>query len=135
MSVSDIKEAERRKNKRYMVQDNVFAVLKLGLNSSRLINIVDISRTGFAFKSVGLNEIDQKRFELDVFVTGDGRRLGKVPFRIISETADGKKDPPYSIIPKRFGARFDNLSAAKAIQVESFINNHKVMDNLPDTPA
>ena len=135
MSVSGIKNTERRKNKRYMVQDNVFAVFRLWPNSSSLVNIVDISRGGFAFEFVGMDEISQDRFELDIFVSGDGRLLGKIPFKIISEKAKAKEDRFYSFIQRRFGARFDDLSYSKALQIDSFINNHKVMDSLPDTPA
>ena len=126
MSISDIKEIQRRKYKRYMVQDNVFAVFRLWPNSSSLVNIVDISRGGFAFDFVGMDEISQDRFELDIFVSGDGRRLGKIPFKIISETAKAKKDRFYSFVQRRFGARFDDLSDSKALQIDSFINNHKV---------
>ncbi|MBW1894439.1 MAG: PilZ domain-containing protein [Deltaproteobacteria bacterium] len=135
MSISDIKEIQRRKYKRYMVQDNVFAVFRLGPNSSRLVNIVDISRGGFAFKFVGKDEMSQDRFELDIFVSGDGRCLGKIPFEITSETTKAKEDRFYSFMQRRFGARFDDLSYSKALQIDSFINNHKVMDSLPDTPA
>jgi c-di-GMP-binding flagellar brake protein YcgR len=135
MSASGIKNTERRKNKRYMVQDNVFAVFRLGPNSSSLVNIVDISRGGFAFKFVGMEEISRDQFELDIFVSGDGRRLGKIPFKIISETAKEKKDRLFTLAQRRFGARFDDLSDVKALQVDRFIHNHKIMDHLPDTPA
>ena len=60
--MSGIKDAERRKNKRYMVQDNVFAVFRSSPNASSLVNIVDISRGGFAFKFVGMEEISQRPF-------------------------------------------------------------------------
>ncbi len=134
MSVSGIiKNTERRKNRRYMVQDNVFAVFRRWPNSSSLVNIVDISRGGFAF--VGMDEISHDRLELDIFVSGDGRRLGKIPFKIISKTDKAKEDRFYSFIQRRFGARFDDLSDSKTLQIDSFINNHKVMDSLPDTPA
>jgi len=135
MAVSGIKNTERRKAKRYMVKDNVFAVFRLGPNSSSLVNIVDISRGGFAFKFVGMEEISRNRFELDIFVSGDGRRLGKIPFKIISETAKEKKDRLFTLAQRRFGARFDDLSDVKALQIDRFINNHKITDYLPDTPA
>ena len=135
MSVSDIKPTERRKNKRYMVKDNVFAVFRLGHNSSSLANIVDISRGGFAFKFVGMEDISRDQFELDIFVSGDGRRLGNIPFKIISETSKGKEDRLFTLAQRRVGARFDNISDVKALQIDRFINNHKIMDTLPDTPA
>ena len=135
MSVSGIKQAERRKNKRYTVKDNVFAVFRLGPNSSSLVNIVDISRGGFAFKFVGMEDISRDRFELDIFVSGDGRRLGNIPFKIISETLKEKEDRLFTLAQRRFGARFDDLSDVKALQIDRFINNHKIMDYLPDTPA
>ena len=75
------------------------------------------------------------RFELDIFVSGDGRRLGKIPFKITSETSKEKKNRLFTLAKRRVGARFDDLSDVKAMQVDRFINNHKIMDNLPDTPA
>ena len=135
MSTSDIKQAERRKNKRYMVRDNVFAVFRSSPNASNLVNIVDISRGGFAFKLVGMEGILKDRFELDIFVSGDGRHLGNIPFRIISEISKEKESRLFNLAKRRIGARFDNLSNVKMMQIDRFINSHKIMDSLPDTPA
>lgn len=135
MSGSILKETERRKNRRYTVQENVFAVFRLGSKSSSLVSIADISRGGFAFTFMGMDDIHRDRFELDIFVSGDGRRLDKLPFKIISSTPQEKEAPVYTLTKKRFGARFYDLSDTKALQLASFINSHKIMDNLPDTPA
>jgi hypothetical protein len=135
MSVSHIKETERRKEKRYTVQDDVFAVFRLGHNSSSLVNILDISKSGFAFKFVGKDEIYQDRFELDIFVSGDGRCLGNIPFKIISETIEPKGDSFFSFAQRRMSACFDKISDSKSLQLDSFIKNHKVTESLPDTPA
>ena len=118
-----------------MVRDNVFAVFRSGPNASSLVNIVDISRGGFAFKLVGMEDISNDRFELDIFVTGDGRRLGNIPFQIISETSKEKERRLLRLAKRRVGARFDNLPDVKKMQIDRFINSHKIMDNLPDTPA
>ena len=135
MPTSGIKQADRRKNKRYMVRDNVFAVFRSSPNASSLANIVDISRGGFAFKLVGMEDISNDCFELDIFVSGDGRCLGNIPFKIISETSKEKERRLFHIAKRRVGARFDKLTNVKMMQIDRFINSHKIMDNLPDTPA
>jgi len=118
-----------------MVRDNVFAVFRSSPKASSLANIVDISRGGFAFKLVGMEDISNDRFELDIFVTGDGRRLGNIPFQVISDTSKEKERRLIHLAKRRVGARFGNLSNVKIMQIDRFINSHKIMDNLPDTPA
>ena len=125
----------RRGHKRYPVADGVFVVLNPANRSYKLGAMIDISKDGLSFQYIDTIDSEQNYSELDIFVSGDGIKIGTLPFTIISNVAFEKVIPFYSIITRRLGVQFKSLPHMKTIQISSFIHNHGIYDAFPDNLA
>ena len=134
MKIREIK-FNRREHKRYKIRDGAFAVLKSQPNSSKLGNIVDISKGGLAFHFLDTKEIPDEFFELDIFVSGGGFVVSSVPVEIVSQIPIDKEIPFFSVTTRRFCIKFGELTEKIKSQLNHLIQNYAIPDLLPDNPA
>ena len=112
---------ERRRYKRFQVQDNAFAVHRDYV--TKLGKILDISISGLSFSYIDDGKQLNGSCDLDIFLSGNGFRLEKVQVRIISDVHIVSKIPFSSIIMRRGGVQFEELLQKQISQVEYFIRN------------
>ena len=113
---------ERRKNRRFLAQEGAFAVI--GPEFTKLGQIIDISRGGFAFRYIVTGSQENGAIEADIFLAGDGFYLEKIPIKPIWDLKVPKKFSNGSLPMRRCGVQFRDLTHHQRSQLEYFIQNH-----------
>ncbi len=118
------KTIERRKYKRYKVQDGVFAVL--GPQSSRMGQLIDISNGGAAFYHKDTREMSEKNDELSILFDNNQTSVSYGPLKfqaaIVSEvTVDNGRT---SNATRRCGLEFKNLTYYQRAWLIECIQNY-----------
>lgn len=113
---------DQRKHKRFQVHEGVFVVC--GPYSNKLGQIMDISMGGLAFRYVAGNHESSEPFELDIFFTGHGCYMSKLPFRTISDFEIVNEIPFSSVTIRRCGVQFGRLMPHQISQLEYLIREH-----------
>ena len=117
------KVLDQRKLKRFRAREGAFAVLKD--NASKLGQIIDVCAGGLAFRYVDVGNLSQISFhELDIFLAENGFCLKEVPFRVISELEMDNGMPFSSVIMRRLGVQFGELTQAQRDMLDYFIRYH-----------
>jgi hypothetical protein len=125
----------RRKQKRYPVSSGIFVVLNPAGHSSKLGTMIDISKSGLSLQYLDVNDSAPAYSELDVFASGHGMLIWRLPFTIVSRTAFQEPNPFYSLISRRMGVKFNALSDVKHAKLSSFIQAYGIHETFPDNPA
>lgn len=115
--------ANRRKEERTSVDDNVYVVIDTEPEMMGLM--VEISSTGMAFTFVDLDAVSQRLkgrmdVNLDLFATGIGYFIKNLPARLVSST-DSSKDQMSSLMIKRIGVEFVDPTLPQQVQINSLI--------------
>jgi len=116
------KIVERRKHKRFRVQDGAFAVL-----TPHFYNwgqIIDISRGGLAFCYTGKELPPNISCDLGISLANIGFYLGKLAFRAISDFEIGNEVAYNLTTIRRCGVEFGELTLNQISELECFIRNH-----------
>lgn len=129
------KNDNRRRLKRYPVVGGVFVVLNPVGHSSKLGTMVDISKGGLALQYLDVDGSVPDYSELDVFVSGHGMMIWRLPFTVVSRTALQEPNPFYSFISRRMGVKFNELPDGKHAKLASFIQTYGIHESFPDRPA
>jgi hypothetical protein len=114
--------AEKRRFRRFQTPQNAFALLRGP--DGKLGQIIDISRGGLAFRYVANGGQTNGPFQLDIFLANNGFHLEQVTFRTVSDFEVTKQGPSNSVIMRRCGVQFDELSQDHASRLEYFIENY-----------
>lgn len=123
----DSKEVvDKRKHKRFRSQDLAFAAF--GSNSKEIGEIIDISRGGLAFRYISDGDQVNESAELEIYLAKYGFHLEMVPFNTISDFELPNEFPTSSIIMRRRGVQFGELTQDQVSQLGYFIQNHTVGD-------
>lgn len=125
----------RRKQKRYPVSGGIFVVLNPAGHSSKLGTMIDISKSGLSLQYLDVNDSAPTCSELDVFVSGHGVLIWRLPFTVVSRTTFQQPNPFYSFISRRMGVKFNALSDGKHAKLSSFIQVYGIHEAFPDHPA
>jgi len=113
---------ERRRHKRYQVRNGAYTV-----NSSKPGLIVDISFGGMSFNYIDRKEWPEETFRLDiVFGPEEEFRLTDIPYRVVSDRINGDRLRDSSLVVKRRGIEFGELTPEQRVQLEYFIKNHAI---------
>ncbi|HID30727.1 MAG TPA: PilZ domain-containing protein [Desulfobacterales bacterium] len=117
---------ERRKHRRFQVDNGAFAVLG-GLSWShstqKLGQITDIGMGGLAFSYIASEELSDDSVELNIFLAENRFHLRKIPFKTIWDIQT-EKVPFSSITMRRSGVEFGELTPDQRSQLKYFIRNH-----------
>jgi hypothetical protein len=114
-------QVERRKHKRFRVQEGAFVILKPSdTGAGRLVNI---SMGGLMFEYVATKEPSVEATELELFVTDSVFRLYGVPCRSVWDLPV-YIHPTMPLQKRRSGVEFGQLSPHQRSQLEFFIENH-----------
>ena len=125
----------RRRQKRYQVGSGVFVILNPAGDSFKLGTMVDISKSGLALRYMDVIDSTINFSELDIFVSGQGVLIWRLPFTVVSQTAFQSPNPFYSFISRRMGVKFNLLSDVKHARLSSFIQTYGIQEAFPDNPA
>ena len=118
------KPAERRKLKRFQVQNGAFAVVRPEF--TRLGQIINISYEGLAFQYALTTNQENGASELDIFLTGDGFYLENMSFETVSDRRATRKSSKGFLPLRRCSVRFKDLTGTQIAQLEYFIQNYAV---------
>ena len=118
-------DIEKRKYVRFSVKDNAFAALRSGFERVGKVN--DISKKGLALsyliESTKVGS-DRDYSEVDIFLSGKGFHLHKVPCKIVYDIQDSKFNKNNSIMKRRCGLHFGKLSKSQSELLELFLKNY-----------
>ena len=123
---------ERRKHKRFKVNNGVYVTLKVKngiyvtLKDLYYIigQLIDISKGGGAFLYIANGEKIKGRFNIDLFSGTDAIYLRNMPFKTISDFRKNNEQPITYGKVRRCGGQFDNLTPTQKSQLDYFIKNY-----------
>lgn len=104
---------ERRKDKRFQLQVDIFALLNRPFWQTA--EIIDISMGGLSFRYIGWTP--KGSFMLDILCVDDDFYLGNVPFKIVTELKISKEI-------RRHGVQFGWLTNKQSSQLKFLIQTH-----------
>jgi hypothetical protein len=113
---------ERRKHKRFQVQDDAIAVLRPSVDKRG--PIIDISRGGLAFSYITGEDSADRSSELDILLSDLGFYLGHMPIRTVSDLEITSELPFRGIKTRRRSVQFGKLTQEQISHLERFIQNH-----------
>jgi hypothetical protein len=117
------KLVDRRKHKRFRVEDGAFVELRP--SDSGVWQLIDISMGGLTFDYITMQPPSVKATELDIFLTNSAFRLFEIPCNSVwdSTTYDFRTTPLHK---RRCGVEFRDLTSHQRLQIEHLIENHVV---------
>ena len=113
---------ERRKHKRFLVQDDAIAVLRPSVDKRG--PIIDISRGGLAFSYVTGKDSTDRSSKLDILLPDLRFYLGHMPIRTVSDLEITSELPFRGIQTRRRSVQFQELTQEQMSHLEHFIQNH-----------
>ena len=120
-------QAERRKHRRFRMQDIAFAVLRDHV--SKVGQIMDISMSGLSFQYIVNGGSLEASFELDILLANHGLCIEKVRFKKVSDFQIPNKSPFSPLLMRRCGVRFEELTLEQRSQLEDIIRKHALNDS------
>ena len=114
--------AEKRRFRRFQAPQNAFAFLRG--QEGKLGQIIDISKGGLAFRYVAHGGQTNGSIQLDIFLANNGFHLEKITFITVSDFEVTVQGLSKSVIMRRCGVQFDELSQNHASRLQYFIENH-----------
>ena len=113
----------RRKENRYRVRDGVFAI---DINEpQRLGEIIDISRSGIAFRYMDGTDNFKAATGLNIFSSTHSLFLTNFPFEMVSDIQI-EGHPTSAIHMRRHSGKFTALSEEQKGQLDDFIDLHSL---------
>jgi hypothetical protein len=116
------KIVERRKYKRFQVQEGVYALLKN--NSSKLGQIKNISRGGLAFSYIVDGEQIHEAFKVDIFISNIGYCLKDIPSRKISDLHLDNRLPFSTFSIRQARIQFNELNHSQLSQLDNLMRDY-----------
>jgi hypothetical protein len=114
--------AERRKHRRFRVQDGNFAALSPWF--CILGQIVDISRSGLAFRYVARSAGPHKCANLKILKTDGSFSCDRIPFKTIWDCSTPRESSLGSLALRHCGVQFGKLRDDQKFDLKYFIENH-----------
>ncbi len=115
------KPAERRKHKRFKVQNDTFVMLRS--NDTKVGPIIDVSMDGLGFHYVGSKKPIGESAKLSILPAEDSSYLYKIPCRAVWDRKVNENHFS-SISMRRCGVQFGELTPYQKAQLEQFIQDH-----------
>ena len=124
LGVADKVMLERRKYKRFQVQDDAVAVLRPFVDMRG--PIIDISRGGLAFRYITAKSSQDRSSKLDIMLPDLSFCLGSLPIKKICDFEVTSKLVFGNTKTRRCSVQFRNLTNEQMSQLDHFIENHSV---------
>jgi len=117
-------ETERRQFPRFSAAENAFAALRPHFN--KLGTIKDISRGGLAFEYIALEARGGDEAAIDIFLTGNGFYLSRIPCKVVYDTPVTKDEGAFQhlIEMRRCGIQFGEIEQPMADQLSFFLDHY-----------
>ena len=116
-------ETERRKNIRFLVQDDVIVVLQNG--SAKIGQVKDISIGGLSFDHIYDENLSQEPFKKDIVLFMNEFCIPNVPCRVVYDIPVPTPTEYQSLIigltTRRCGIQFEALSEDQIAQLDLFL--------------
>ncbi|MHC4474141.1 MAG: PilZ domain-containing protein [Planctomycetota bacterium] len=126
---------ERRKNKRFQVQEDTMALLTPpGPHSTVVCDILDISTGGLALRFIAEQADSNEAAEIAIACIKPRFYLGRLPIKTVSAFAMSK-DPSSRMVPRRLGVKFGQLTHDQMSELDAFIPSYAIggcVDKSPD---
>ena len=113
---------ERRKHKRFQVQDDAIAVLRPVVDLRG--PIIDISRGGLAFRYISSKESSGQSSKLDILLPDLSFYLGHLPIRTVHDFEVTSEYTLGNTKTRRCSVQFRELTQKQISQIENFMKNH-----------
>jgi hypothetical protein len=113
---------ERRKHKRFLVQDDAIAVLRPSVDKRG--PIIDISMGGLAFGYITSKDSSDRSSKIDILLPDLRFYLGQVPIRTVSDFEITSELAFRGIKRRRCSVQFGKLTQEQVSQLGHFIQNH-----------
>ena len=122
MAIAYKEMLERRKHKRFLVQNDAIAVLRPIVDKRG--PIIDISRGGLSFRYITAKESRGRSLKLDILLPDLSFYLGHLPIRTIRDFEITSEYAIGSTKTRRCSVQFRKLTPEQISQIESFMDNH-----------
>ena len=86
--------------------------------------LLDISKAGLSLRHFVQEEKPQDYSDLDLFSSGGGLIIDKMPFRTVVDTELVNNIPFSTITFRRYGVQFEKLTSEQTAELDHFIENH-----------
>ena len=117
---------EKRKNIRFLVQDNVIVALRNRF--TKIGKVKDISIGGLSFEHIYDENSNREPSKRDIFLFVNEFCLSKVPCRIVYDipvcTPNGYEEITIRLTTKRCGVQFETLSEDQTAQLDFFLKTY-----------
>jgi hypothetical protein len=117
----DKESDDRRKRRRFRVQDGAFVILSP--SDAGVGRLIDISFDGLSFDYVTTQKPSGEPTELQIFVTDSPFRLYKIPCRTITDFKTFQIPHTHSH-RRRSGVQFGDLTESQISQLEYFMQKY-----------
>jgi len=113
---------ERRKHKRFGVEEGTMAVLKC--HTDFFGEIFDISESGLALVYLSSGEQASGPLALYIYLSSHGFNLRDLPCKSVYHLKIQKESPPGSDRPMKHGLQFGELTLNQRHKLQYFLKNH-----------
>ena len=115
---------ERRRNKRFRVQEGAIAVIRP--KSTELGPIIDLSESGLAFRYIAGDEPSSQSIEHDILFGINGFYLEGITIKTISDYEIQNEESLAKTVMRRRSVEFQDLTDTQKSQLEYFLRNHTI---------
>lgn len=124
ITMSEIeKTTDRRKTKRYQIEEGAFA--KLTPHCNRLGQIIDVSLGGLAFTYIDSGEeLADQQYELEIFLADLSFSLVKLKVKSIADFEAPEFMPFRSVRMRIHCVQFKDLNCEQIFELDNFIRNY-----------
>jgi hypothetical protein len=120
----DRRKGIRQRNlQRFLAKDLTFGKLQSG-SDEEIGQLLDISMSGLALRSFTDGKETQDYSELDIFLSGGDFAIGGISVKTVSDTELANGSPFSTVIFKRYGVKFEDLTREQKAGLDYFLVNH-----------
>jgi len=117
------KGIRKRKTPRFRAKDLTFVKLN-SENREDVGELLDISKEGLSLRYFVKEEKPQDYSDLGLFSSGGDLIIDEVPCKIVVDTELVNNIPFSTIIFRRYGLQFENLTSEQTVKLDYFLTKH-----------
>ncbi len=113
---------ERRKHERYFAAEGAYAALSP--KSSKIGQIVNISRGGLAFRYIDNDDNKNKNHETHIFLSSKHNHVSKVPIKTVADYPVHVENSFSKMKVRQRGIQFGEMNLHQLIGLDNYIANN-----------